>query len=193
MNTKLIKEIFIYILLFMVIIFTIGLLFYDCIPQNSESIESVQYAADKEVAEALQQIKANSGLNATEDSKDSLLKSYSIGKEDLSEFASENYYESGKKDPFAEYTTPVEEEVVKTVTTTGSVNNVQADNKVQDTKGTATNTVTNTVTNTAANTVANTISSTSTSNNKNETAKNTTKEEVKESSTGTYFEKKNSK
>lgn len=38
--TKIIREIFIILLLCMIVIFTIGLLFYDCIPHKNETIES---------------------------------------------------------------------------------------------------------------------------------------------------------
>lgn len=129
--SKLIKEIFIILLLCMIVIFTIGLLFYDVMPHKSEKIESIEYVADKNVTEAIKQIESNTGSDATNDKDDSLLKSYSIKKEDLNEYASENYYETGKKDPFAEYSNPVEEEAVKTVIS-GNSTNVQSENKNVD-------------------------------------------------------------
>lgn len=178
MSSK-VKEIFIVILLFVVIIFTIGVLFYDCIPQGGVNLETKKYMADKEVTAVLNEIKETTGTDLSSNAKDSLIKSYSIGKDDLTEFATENYYESGKKDTFAEYSAPVEEEVVKTtVITSGDVNNVQTKNEVSESKNTVTNTTTNTVTNTVQNIVEN---------------QNTTKEEIKEKSTGSYFETKNSK
>lgn len=124
--SKLIKEIFIILLLCMIVIFTIGLLFYDAMPHKSEKIESIEYVADKNVTEAIKQIESNTGSDTTNDKDDSLLKSYSIKKEDLNEYASENYYETGKKDPFAEYSNPVEGEVIKTVT------NKDEDKKVEN-------------------------------------------------------------
>lgn len=129
--SKIIREVFIILLLCMIVIFTIGLLFYDCIPHKNEKIESIEYVADKKVTETIKEIEANNNSDVVSDKDDSLLKSYSIGKDDLNEFASENYYETGKKDPFAEYSTSVEEEAVKTVTTvtTGNSTNVQAENK----------------------------------------------------------------
>ncbi len=129
--SKIIREIFIILLLCMIVIFTIGLLFYDCIPHKNEKIESIEYVADKKVTETIKEIEANNSSDVVSAKDDSLLKSYSIGKDDLNEFVSENYYETGKKDPFAEYSTSVEEEVVKTVTTvtTGNSTNVQAENK----------------------------------------------------------------
>ncbi len=166
---KVIREVFIILLLCMIVIFTIGLLFYDCIPHKNEKIDSVEYVADKNVTNAIKQIEVNGGSDTTNDNEESLLKSYSIGKDDLTEFASENSYETGKKDPFAEYSNTVEEEVIKTVTTVNTTN-VQTNNKVEDTKSN--------------------VSNTSTTNN---VIKNTTKENIVESSEGRYTEKKNSK
>lgn len=179
MGSKL-KESFIVILLFIVIVFTIGVLFYDCIPQNGVNLEAKEYITDKEVEKVLNEIKETTGSDVSEDTKDSLIKSYSIGKDDLAEFATENYYESGKKDPFAEYSTPVEEEVVKTTVVTNSdVNNVQIKNEITEKENV--NTISNTITNTVVNTIT------------EEKAENSTKEEIREKSTGTYFETKNSK
>lgn len=163
--SKFVKEIFIILLLCMVVIFTIGLLFYDCIPQKNEKIETIEYVASKDVLETLEQINANVGVNDEGNDESSLLKSYSIGKDDLTEFASENSYETGKKDPFAEYATPVEDEVVKVVTTTPEVTNTQVNNQEKKADNSEIEKAVN----------------------------NTTKEEVKESSTGKYIEKKNSK
>ena len=61
--SKVIKEVFIILLLCMVVIFTIGLLFYDCIPQKSEKIESIEYIADKSVTNTLEQIRENSNAD----------------------------------------------------------------------------------------------------------------------------------
>lgn len=176
MNSNVMKEVFIIILLFMVIMFTIGLLFYDCIPQKNEKIESIEYIADKDVTDTINQIEINTGSDITNSSENSLLKSYSIGKDDLTEFATEKYYESGKKDPFAEYSTPVEEEIIKTTkTTSGTVNNAHANNPIiENDNGNVENKI-------------------ATENSKNTVVQNTTKENIKESTTGTYFEKKNSK
>lgn len=166
---KTIRDIFIILLLCMIVIFTIGLLFYDCIPYKNEKIESVEYVADKSVTNTIKQIEANGGSDNTKDKEDLLLKSYSIGKEDLNKFTSENSYETGKKDPFAEYSNTVEEEVIKTVTTVNTTN-VQSNNIVEETK--------NTVSNSSVN---------------NSVKENTTKEKINESSEGKYTEKKDSK
>ena len=107
----LVKEIFIGVLLLMVVVFTLGILFYDSMPNNKATSTSITYTADSKVTTTIQQIaeeKANS--EATDDSSNSsgldigsVLASYSIGSTDLSEYASRKTYESGKVDPFADY------------------------------------------------------------------------------------------
>lgn len=110
--SNVIKEIFIILLLCMVVIFTIGLLLYDCIPLKSENIESIEYVADKQVMNVIDEINSKDNLTSESTNEVSLLKSYSVGKDDLNEFASENSYETGKSDPFAEYAMPILEETV---------------------------------------------------------------------------------
>ena len=200
MGSKIAKEIFIIVLLLIVVLFTIGILFYEFIPSKNENISSSKYTPTDKVVATLAEIQENGGIDYSKgDNTNSLLKSYSINKSDLSGYQSENYYESGKKDPFAEYSESVAEEVIKEP----KVNTVD-NNKVKD-KNTVSNTVTkkepnttNTVTNTTTNNTTNTSSSSSESlteylKNKN---KNTTKDQNKtdnNSSTGIYFEKKDSK
>ena len=103
MNKKMLKEAIIIILLLLVIIFAMGVLFYDSITENADVISNADYETSEAVKEVLKQIEDNEGENDIKESAStSLLKSYSIDAEDLSNFASGNYYESGKKDPFAE-------------------------------------------------------------------------------------------
>lgn len=205
MNKKLVKELFIIALLSIVVIFILGILFYDYIPID-QKITSVKYVADENVVSTIDEIKSNSGEDITQDKNDSLLQSYTIDKDDLSGYASDNSYESGKVDPFAEDSEPVDEKVtmhkVNGITTNSQNANVKNTVKKETVKNivntvvnkTNTTNTTNTskTTNTAKNeTVKNTV--------KNETAKNTVKNEVakntvkNESSTGKFFEKPNSK
>lgn len=209
MNKKLVKELFIIALLSIVVIFILGILFYDYIPID-QKITSVKYVADENVVSTIDEIKSNSGEDITQDKNDSLLQSYTIDKDDLSGYASDNSYESGKVDPFAEDSEPVDEKVtmhkvngittnsqnanvkntVKNETVKNIVNTVV--NKTNTTNTSKTNTTNTAAKNTAKNeTVKNTV--------KNETAKNTVKNEVakntvkNESTTGKFFEKPNSK
>ena len=125
MKSKILKEVFIIILLVIVIVFTLGILFYDSISIGSKPVSSVQYEASSEVEEVLNEIQESSGTDINE--KDSLLKSYTINKDDLNVYANENYYESGKKDPFAENSEDVEVEETTTTTSTNK-NNTESNN-----------------------------------------------------------------
>ena len=195
---KIIKEIFIVLLLLIVVGFTIGILFYEFIPSENENISSVEYTQSEKVLTALSEIQ---DVSNTEDSKDdntnSLLKSYSINKNDLNDYQSDNSYESGKKDPFAEYSETVAEEVIKNPnvnTTNTSTNTTKTQNttntaKPQNTTNTVTNTTKNNNTNTSSITSSEGSSLTEYLNSKNKN-KNTAKDDT---STGTYFEKANSK
>lgn len=129
MNNKILRESLIIFLLVLVIMFTLGILFYDYIPTTKEEIGSVEYITDENVEQVLDEIQTNSGIDIKSDVIDSPLKSYTITAEELNVYASENYYESGKKDPFAEYSDPIEE-TVRTTTTSGSSNNSQLSNPI---------------------------------------------------------------
>lgn len=205
MNKKLVKELFIIALLVVVVAFILGILFYDYIPVD-QKITSVKYVADENVVSTMEAIKSSSGDDISKEDEDSLLQSYSIDKDDLSGYESDNLYDSGKADPFSEDAEPVDDKVVtQSVNATsnkaqnGNVKNTVANNTAVNTvknttkdKNTVTNTAktTNTVkqdskTNTAkTNTVVNKVT-----NTVNNTVKNTTKDD----SVGTFFEKPNSK
>lgn len=107
----LVKELFIGVLLLMVVIFTLGILFYDSMPNNKSASTSITYTADATVTTTIQEIteeKANSSSSSSSSDTSgldigSVLASYSIGSTDLSEYASRKTYESGKVDPFADY------------------------------------------------------------------------------------------
>lgn len=207
MNKKIVKEAIIIILLLIVIIFAMGILFYDSITEDADVIANADYETSDEVKEVLKEIEASGGEELNETTSSSLLKSYSINAEDLSNYASGNYYESGKKDPFAESSETIDEHTTTTVKT-GTATQSQTSNPVGNnekntvsntvvtTKITNTvknNTVTNITTNTTKNVTTNTVKSAVTSNKTN-TVKNTAKDKAESTSTtGTFFENKNSK
>ncbi len=146
---KLSKELFIMALLLMIIVFMIGMIFYNYMPNNKTVPAPVSYKADSQTTVVLQEISSSSAGTDTDSSGgvQSIIKSYSIGAKELSTAASKQSYTSGKTDPFAEY------------------------------KETETNTADgNTTGNTTSN---NKVPSTSSNKNTN--------------STGTFFEKPNSK
>lgn len=107
----LVKELFIGVLLLMIVIFTLGILFYDSMPNNKSTSTSITYTADAAVTTTIQEIteeKANSSSSSSSNNTSgldigSVLASYSIGSTDLSEYASRKTYESGKVNPFADY------------------------------------------------------------------------------------------
>jgi len=190
MNHKIVRESFIIILLFIVIIFAIGILFYDSIPASQEQITSVQYSTEQNVNDVLNEIQANSGVKSN--SSSSLLKSYSVNANDLNYFASDKSYESGKKDPFAENSETVEQ-VVTTTSKGGNVSNSQSANKYVENpfNNTQKNTVTNT---TVANKTENKEKNVVKNDKVNTEVKNTIENKTESSSTtGTFFEKENSK
>ena len=164
MKSKILKEVFIIILLVIVIVFTLGILFYDSISIGSKPVSSIQYEASQEVEEVLNEIQESSGTDINE--KDSLLKSYTINKDDLNVYANENYYESGKKDPFAENSEDVEVEETTTTTSTNKNNTESNNTYIANEETESSNINENKVT--------------------NETSKNG-------STTGTFFENKSSK
>lgn len=129
MSNKILREILIIALLFLVIMFTLGILFYDYIPTDSGTITSVKYVADENVEHVLNEIQTNSGIDIKSQNTDSPLKSYTIDANDLNIYASEKYYESGKKDPFAEYSEPIEE-TVRTTKAGITASNTQVSNPI---------------------------------------------------------------
>ena len=198
MGSKISKEIFIIVLLLIVVLFTIWILFYEFMPSNDEKLSSIEYLQSDDVKATLAEIQANTGVDSSNDNTNSLLKSYSINKDDLSGYQSENYYESGKKDPFAEYSERVEDEVV-------SVTNVskEPENTTTETSNTLTsNNNSNTNTSSTAKPTNTTVASTPVKDNQTNTVKNNNKEPQSanttvgtsdKTQTGTYFEKKDSK
>lgn len=180
MNNKILKEILIIALLCVVVLFCLGILFYDTMAVDDKNIESVSYTTSQNVNDVLTEIQSNSGVDIKNQDSSSLLKSYSIGKEELEIYASDKSYESGKKDPFAEYSETIDQ-VVTTTTRGGTTSPSQAGNPVSTTenkKDEITEVLKNGVTNTVQNEVA------------KEKVENKT---VSSSTVGTFFENKNSK
>lgn len=179
MNNKILKEAFIIALLFMVIMFAIGILFYDASSIGEEEIVSIEYITDDSVDSALTEIQSNSGVDVKNETSSSLLKSYSVNANDLNIYASENSYESGKKDPFAEYSETIEE-VVTTTSKGGTINNSQSSNPISSVGNTSSpKTNTNITTTNEINPVAK--------------DKNVSNKTESSNSEGTFFENKNSK
>ena len=184
MNNKILRETLIIVLLLIVIMFTMGILFYDSTPVSNEKIISVKYETDQSVNEVIAEIKENSAVQSEDSS--SLLKSYSVNENDLNFYASDNSYESGKKDPFAENSETIEQKI--TTTFKGAdVNNSQAQKQFTTNNS---NTQKNVEKNNSINKITNTVKN----SEKNLIQKNTNSVKKESSSTtGTFFEKENSK
>ena len=170
---SLVKELFIGVLLWMVVVITLGILFYYSMPNNKATPTSITYTADTAVTTTIQQIseeKANSTSNSSSSSDSSglnigsVIASYSIGSTDLSTYAQRKTYESGKVDPFEDY----KEETNTNGNTTGDNNNSTGNNNSSNSNG----------------------NSSSNSNNGNSNSNGSSKND---SSTGKLFENKNSK
>lgn len=101
------KELFIMALLIMIVVFMVGIIFYEYMPNNKTVPEPITYSTASTTTAVLQEIAATaSDTSSSSDSIEtqSIIKSYSIGTKELSTAASKQSYTSGKTDPFAEYT-----------------------------------------------------------------------------------------
>ena len=137
------KELLIILLLIVVIVFVLIVLLYDFIPGKKENIKSVEYIAENSVSDVLEEIKENTGVDVQARDSDIPLKSYSVDANDLNVYASENSYESGKSDPFAENASKVET-TLKTTTENAKEpeKKVQSDSKTEKPENTVKNDVT---------------------------------------------------
>ena len=128
MAKTVIKEIFIFLLLLLVIALVLGIMFYDYIPNNKTVPTALkQYELAPEAQEELNETMSRSSEN--------IVKTYYIDSSDLSVYASTKDYNKGKVNPFEDYTTE---------STTNTTSNT---NKTTNTKNTNTagNKTTNTV------------------------------------------------
>lgn len=104
MGGNIIKEIFVFALLIMVIVFTLGMLFYDYIPTGEKISQSPAYISGGDMESVKKEIEADYTLDSeTLNSPDW---SYVIDESALKTFASKREYVSGtKENPFHnEYT-----------------------------------------------------------------------------------------
>lgn len=133
------KELFIMALLLMIVVFMIGMIFYQYMPNNKTVPEPVTYTADSTTTAVLQEIAVLSSESEEGSSEpESIIKSYSIGAKELSTAAARKSYTSGKTDPFAEY--KVEEQNANTVgnTTTNNSSSSSTQSATQNLSSTGT-------------------------------------------------------
>lgn len=113
------KEGFIIILLLIVVVATLGILFYNCFPNNKISPGSIEYVKGEETKSTLEQVdntettaKEEELLNGTSDSdiaNGTILASYTVGASDINRANRNGRIEEGKTNPFEPYV----EEVVQ--------------------------------------------------------------------------------
>ena len=125
MAKTVIKEIFIFLLLLLVIALVLGIMFYDYIPNN------------KTVPTALKQEELNETMSR---SSENIVKTYYIDSSDLSAYASTKDYNKGKVNPFEDYTSEN--------TTNNTTNNTNTSSNTSTTNTKNTNTTGNKTTNT---------------------------------------------
>lgn len=109
------KEILIFVLLTIVVIFLLIILLSDFAP-SGESVPTVQYTAESNVKATLEEVDAMVG---EDEDIDSLLKSYTVDKSDLKIYETAKSYESGKSNPFSEVPATEYENTVTTPTIGG--------------------------------------------------------------------------
>lgn len=108
------KETGIVILLIIAVILVIGILFYEYIPNNKTIPARIeQYTLPQEVKTELQESVYQ---------EQNIVKTYYIDSSDLSIYEASNDYDKGKSNPFADYTSNIEE----STTTNTSNNNINS-------------------------------------------------------------------
>lgn len=108
------KETGIVILLIIAVILVIGILFYEYIPNNKTIPAKIkQYTLPQEVKTELQESVYQ---------EQNIVKTYYIDSSDLSIYEASNDYDKGKSNPFADYTSNIEE----STTTNTSNNNINS-------------------------------------------------------------------
>lgn len=124
MAKTVIKEIFIFLLLLLVIALVLGIMFYDYIPNNKTVPTALkQYELAPEAQEELNETMSRSSEN--------IVKTYYIDSSDLSAYASTKDYNKGKVNPFEDYTS--ENTTNNTTSNTNTKNTNTTGNKTTNT------------------------------------------------------------
>lgn len=110
MKPEIAKQLLVLLALFIIVLFTVGMLFYDCFPFSEDRVKSIEYQADEKVKTIVGEVESKSVVAENE-----VLKTYEVDKSDLVTNAGEEY-EAGKKDPFSKDSEPVKEVVTTEVT-----------------------------------------------------------------------------
>ena len=179
MNSNVIKELFIIVLLFIVVIFTLGMLFFDSINVDVQKIDEVAKKETTDFDNLINEVDLNSNNEDVNVTK-------SVSREDLEKYRQENSYNTGKKNPFS----GVSDIKEKANNENTSINNTNKDTNVQKEK----------TDNTKNNNVLDGKSVNKSVNNDSKNADdksnsiiNNDTDTIKEDTTGRFFENKSSK
>lgn len=124
MAKTIIKEIFIFLLLLVVIALVLGVIFYDYVPNNKVVPTALKpYQLTEEVREELNETMSRSSEN--------IVKTYYIDSSDLSAYATTKDYNKGKVNPFEDYTS--ENTTNNTTNNTNTKNTNTTGNKTTNT------------------------------------------------------------
>lgn len=96
MNKKFFKEMFIIVLLLVVVIFTLGMLFYDSI---NVDVQKIDEAITEENSEDIDKLINETNLGNNKEKSVNISKS--VSREDLENYRKQNSYSTGKKNPFS--------------------------------------------------------------------------------------------
>ena len=96
MNKKFFKEMFIIVLLLVVVIFTLGMLFYDSI---NVDVQKIDEAITEENSEDIDKLINETNLGNNKEKSVNISKS--VSREDLENYRKQNSYSTGKKHPFS--------------------------------------------------------------------------------------------
>ena len=94
---KVLREIFIYILLIALIVLIFGIIFYEQLPSNKIVPGKVEYTVPEKLEEELEQT-----LESEEEQE--VLVTYTIEEDDLDKYEANDQYNPGKVDPISDYT-----------------------------------------------------------------------------------------
>lgn len=108
---KILKEIFIFILIILAIMLVLGVLLYDYIPTSKVVPSTIAYNTPENLKAEIQE--------ELIDSDSQVIVTYEIDKADLNVYRKQSSYKPGKQDPFSQYTDPTESTTEGGSTSTG--------------------------------------------------------------------------
>lgn len=111
---RIFKEITLSILILIVILITMGVVLYDKIPSLKKIPNAQEYSNSAEATSILEEV-------VNEETSVAAVKTYNMDKKEINSLSSRAKFEKGKKNPFADYTTP-SSETTSNNSTSGTTN-----------------------------------------------------------------------